>query len=230
MRTYETFIFDLYNTIILDDGFAEREQYRMDTIYSILEKSLYSVKFDKLRDAYLDMSEYFNAIHGEKGIAVSPFYQIDYLLNKLDVHDVVTFKKTYDAYSAAVLQLNPKLMPDAKKALEYIKNQDKKTGLISNTGKTPGVILRILLKELGVFDLFDDMIFSDEIGVLKPNLLVFDIALKRLEAAKDQTIFIGDRKYCDYDGALNAGLSAHLFDRDKENLFALVVNYNGGYK
>ncbi len=213
----------------MDQGYAEREQYRLDTIYSILEKGLYPVKFADLREKYGEMTLYYHSVHEKSNHACSPFYQVQKLLDLLGIQDVVIFKKVYDAYINAVLQINPKLMNNAAKALEHLKDKGCKISIISNTGKTPGDVLRLLLKEMGIFHFFDDMLYSDEVGVLKPHPLIFDLAVERLGAVKTETLFIGDIKYCDVDGAQNAGLAAHLFNREEDDLFQLAVNYSGGY-
>lgn len=229
MKEYRNFIFDLYNTLVVDEAQQERDQYLLDTIYSILEKSLYPVKFPELREKFQEMSRAIDETHARSGLAFSPFSQVRMLLDSMQVHDVVVFKKIYDSYIGAVLQLNPRLLPHARKALEYLREQGCRTGLISNTGKAPGNMLRILLMELGIFELFDEMIFSDEVGVLKPHPYIFEICIQRLGAQKEQTLFIGDLKHCDYDGALQAGLGAHLFDPATQDLFELAVQYSGGY-
>ncbi len=229
MREYQYFIFDLYNTIIQDDANVEREQYHLDTTFSILEKGLYPVKFSELKEKYIEMSRAYDEYHARTGLAFSPFKQVKMWLDSLTVHDVVIFKKVYDSYINAILQINPSLMRNAKKALEYLREQGKKTALISNTGKTPGSILRIMLMELGIYDLFDDMLFSDEVGILKPHPYIFEISVQRLGAVKEDTVFIGDLKHCDYDGALQAGLGAHLFLPQEDDLFQLAVQYTGGY-
>lgn len=231
MQDYSCFFFDLYNTILDDShGLPEREQYRLDSIYTILEKSLFPIKFSILQKAYGEILTELADIQENRHIAFSPFHQVDTLLRKLNVHDVVVFKKVYDSYVDAVLQISPKLVKNAEKALAYLKDKGKKIGLISNTGRTPGNILRLLMKELNIYQYFDDMVFSDEVGVMKPDMIIFDVALKRIGAQKKESIFIGDLKAHDYEGARNAGLSAHLFKKNEEDLYQIAVSYSGDYE
>jgi putative hydrolase of the HAD superfamily len=208
---------------------AEREKYRLDSIYTILEKSLYPVKFPALAEKYANMIAYWAEYQASTGWCMTPFYQVQYLLNSLNVHDLIVFKKTYDVYIDAILQICPEPIHHAQKALQELKDRGKKIGLISNTGKTPGVILRMMLKEINLFDYFDDMVFSDEAGYLKPDERIFHLAADRLGVKRDETIFIGDLKVSDYDGAMGAGLGAHLFNRTKEDLYNIIIGYSGGY-
>ncbi len=229
MPSYGCVIFDLYNTIIDDqEGYAQREKYRIDTIYTILEKGLFPVRFGHLTKKYGELSLH-TAEMNEKGIVIHPFDQVGYLLNELNVRDIVIYKKIYDAFVDAIVQIAPKAMHNADKALAHLKENGKKIGLVSNTGKTPGHALRLMLKDLGLYDYFDVMIFSDELGLLKPDPLVFDIAVRRLGAQKGETVFVGDLKGADHDGAVKAGLNAHLFNKEKDDLFKLAVEYCGGY-
>lgn len=227
---YQAIVFDLYNTILDDaQGLVEREQYRLDTIYTILEKALFPIKFETLQEKYGKMTLYQSEIHAT-GKAVHPFRLVNYLLSELNVHDVIISKKVYDTFADAVLQINPKPIKHAERALKYIKEKGKKVGLLSNTGKTPGHALRMLLLELGLYRYFDEMVFSDEIGFLKPDKAIFDITVARLGVSKEDTIYIGDLKHNDYDGAINAGLNAHLFDRNKDDLYQLAIQYCGSFE
>lgn len=226
MVRYSCIIFDLYNTLIEDHGLAEREQYRLDSIYSILENSQYPISHSQLAEAYGNLMLKIADRQSVDLRVCDPFEQVDLLLKQLKVRDSIIFKKIYDVYVDAALQISPSLMKNAKKALNLLKERGVKVGLISNTGKTPGVVLRLLLRELGVFDLFDDMVFSDEFGYAKPDKSIFDHAVRRLGVDRKDTLFIGDLKSHDFDGAIAAGLHAHLFNRYEDDLLRLVSQYS----
>jgi HAD superfamily hydrolase (TIGR01549 family) len=227
MANYSCFLFDLYGTLLDDThGLAEREQYRLDNIYTILEKSMYPVKFADLQKKYGEMNVHVSEVQDTQKKAFTPFSQVAYLLHLLKVNDLVVFKKVYDSYVDAILQITPKLAKNAERALQLLKEKNKKTGIISNTGKTPGHVVRLLLKELNILDYFDDFVFSDEAGFLKPDPIVFDIAVKKMGVVRKDAIYIGDNKISDYDGAIKAGLAAHLFRRDDDDLYDLAVQFS----
>lgn len=227
MPEFNCFLFDLYGTLLDDThGLAEREQYRLDNIYTILEKSMYPVKFAELQKKYGEMNLYVSEFQDTRKKAFPPFSQVAYLLQLLKVNDLVMFKKIYDTYVDAVLQITPKPAKNAERALQLLKERNKKIGIISNTGKTPGHVVRLLLKELSLLDYFDDFVFSDEVGFLKPDPIVFDVAVKKMGAVRKEAIAIGDNKITDYDGAVKAGLGAHLFRRDDDDLFDLADKYS----
>ncbi len=230
MHNYSCFLFDLYN-IILDDseGMVERERYRLDNIYTILEKSLFPIKFAVLQKKYAEMISYMSELREKSAITFTPFQQVDYLLSLLNIHDVIVFKRVYDCYSDSILQISPKLIKGSENTLELLKERSKKIGLISNADRTPGNTHRILLKELAIYHYFDDITFSDEVGFSKPSPIIFETAIQKLGADKPETIFIGDAKAADSIGARNSGISVHLFKKEEENLYELAASYSGGY-
>jgi len=66
---------------------------------------------------------------------------------------------------------------------------DFKVGMLSNAGG-PG--LRRILNEKGIEKHFKEIIISGEVGHIKPEPKIFEIALERLESKPQETIFIDD--------------------------------------
>lgn len=66
---------------------------------------------------------------------------------------------------------------------------------------------------LGLADFFDYSINSVEVGVLKPDPRIFQIALGCAQVAPKQAVHIGDSYEADVKGALSAGLHSVLLDR-----------------
>ncbi len=218
-------VFDLYRTLIDDSGVeGERERYVQESLYSLLEKNLYPVKHKEVVAAYQEMKVVMEDSH-QRQVAFGPFLQVKYLANKLHVNDHVLLHKMFDLYSTAVLHLSPRFMPHALDTLELLKDNEIKIGLISNTGVTPGFALRLWLEEKKIATLFHTMLFSDEVGVLKPNPLIFEIMAFCLGLAPQDILFIGDTPTIDYQGALTAHFQAHLFKPEEENLYEVVARY-----
>lgn len=89
--------------------------------------------------------------------------------------------------------------------------QNRKTGLLSNSGG-PG--LRRLLKEQNLEELFHEIIVSGEVGFIKPEPEIFQIALERLEAEPSSTIFIDDNPH-NVDASIELGINGILFTSAK---------------
>ena len=112
------------------------------------------------------------------------------------------------AYAGAVLHYPPQLIPGAADLLRALKKKRLKLGLICNTGRTPGFILRKLLDQFGIIKHFSVALFSDETIVRKPDPKIFRQALAALETDPENAIHVGDSPESDIAGAAAAGLQA----------------------
>ncbi|MBJ6143057.1 HAD family hydrolase [Hymenobacter sp. BT559] len=62
------------------------------------------------------------------------------------------------------------------------------------------------LRYLGMSELVDALITSEEIGVPKPDVRIYQVALARLKASPAQTVMVGDNWQADVVGALAVGI------------------------
>lgn len=198
-------IFDLYNTLIVDPSIEERHLYRLNAIWSAIEKSGYPGRFNDLIEAQ-DLAKEQMMTHQQDYFSISVFEQVHILCNYLGIRDIATIKKIYDIWAFASIQIAPEPIQNAREGLEIIREHGKKTALISNTASTPGIALRFLLLKHKLYELFDDLVFSDEFGFMKPKLLIFSRVLERMETEPKDAVFIGDHYHYDKFGALSAGI------------------------
>lgn len=99
-----------------------------------------------------------------------------------------------------------------------LKSNGKKICLISNVD-----IIDIKHWEKSpLCSLFDEAVFSYEVGYLKPQAEIYNIALKRMNAEPEQCIFVGDGGSDELGGAKELGmktiLTRYLLKRDEEKL------------
>ena len=113
-----------------------------------------------------------------------------------------------ETYGDAAINVPPMLMEGAVEVLAELRGMGLRLALISNTGRTPGRVLRLLMSEMGIADAFDTLIFSDEVGLAKPNPAIFDLALAALEVTTAETLHVGDDLVLDWYGAHQADMSA----------------------
>ena len=74
-------------------------------------------------------------------------------------------------------------------------------------------VQRPRLKSAKIYDYFDHIVVSDEIGVAKPDGRYFEYAWKKIDkVAKDKVLVIGDNPNSDIQGAKDFGFHACLFD------------------
>jgi putative hydrolase of the HAD superfamily len=100
------------------------------------------------------------------------------------------------------------LFEGARKVLSYL--QEKYTLHIISNGFKETTLTKMDLSGLNPY--FSNVIISEEVGVNKPDKAVFQYALDKANAQKDQSIMIGDSLEADIYGALNFGMKAIFFN------------------
>ncbi|HEX3176612.1 MAG TPA: HAD-IA family hydrolase [Methylomirabilota bacterium] len=111
-----------------------------------------------------------------------------------------------DAYSRPALIVPPALDAGAPKALTALREEGYTLALVSNTMRTPGTTLRQLLERFGLLRLFAHTVFSDEVGIRKPDPAIFRGALDAVGADAATAIHVGDDGLLDVGGARAAGM------------------------
>jgi putative hydrolase of the HAD superfamily len=89
----------------------------------------------------------------------------------------------------------------------------QKVGLISNAWSG----LRAFIKSRGFEDVFDDMIISAEVGLIKPDARIYQLALERLDVEPAEAVFVDDFPV-NVDGARAIGMYAIQFTRPDATL------------
>jgi putative hydrolase of the HAD superfamily len=114
-------------------------------------------------------------------------------------------------------------MDDAFDTLEVLAARDYKMHIISN-GYQDIQIKK--MKSGGIYHFFDQIITNDIAGARKPEKAIFDFALERANAKRENSIMIGDNLIADIEGARNAGLKTIYFnpelgENESENICEL---------
>jgi len=113
-------------------------------------------------------------------------------------------------WEEAMLDAPPPFLPGAREALWALRRRGLLIGLISDTGLTPGRVLRRVIAAAGLLIAFDWLTFSDEIGVTKRCPQAFTSTLYALGVQPGQALHIGDTPATDLEGARAAGLHCAL--------------------
>ncbi len=93
--------------------------------------------------------------------------------------------------------------------IDYIRDlrANYKTALLSNAFSN----VRYFVEEVWKFaDAFDHMIISSEVGIVKPDAKIYQLALERLEVLPGEAVFIDDFQH-NIEGARAVGLQAIHF-------------------
>jgi len=95
------------------------------------------------------------------------------------------------------------LLPGAKELMEALQGKVK-MGIITN-GFTE--LQSIRLERTGMTDYFDHVVISEEVGVAKPDIAIFDHTHRIIgEPAKDRMLMVGDNPHSDILGGIDFGI------------------------
>jgi putative hydrolase of the HAD superfamily len=99
------------------------------------------------------------------------------------------------------------VLASASALLDSLRARGVKTGLVANSWPDPGRVLRRDAEVLGLAERLDTMVFSEELGVRKPDPAIFLHACRELEVEPIATMFVGDNLVTDVQGAADVGMT-----------------------
>jgi putative hydrolase of the HAD superfamily len=126
--------------------------------------------------------------------------------------DAKIFAEAVEAYGAPALEYPPDLMPGAGEAVRALTARGLRLGIVSNTGRTPGVVLRRILERYDLLRYFEAIAisYSDEVGFRKPDSRIFERTLDALGVEPARALHVGDNPDHDVAGAREFGMrTAH---------------------
>ena len=141
-------------------------------------------------------------------------------------HSPDLLEKIEKAYTEAVIESPPALIEGSFEILDYLKDEEYKLGLICNTGRSPGKLLRKLMRHHRILHYFDGLTFSDELKIRKPDPRIFLFTLKNLKSTPSSSIHVGDELQTDVKGAKDAGMTAIHFNRGNPHLQEIQPDYS----
>ncbi|MGE7837715.1 HAD family hydrolase [Viridibacillus arvi] len=101
--------------------------------------------------------------------------------------------------------------PKYKEVLVELKRQGYLLGMITN-GKVG--FQRANISGLGIENLFDVIVVSEEVGMKKPDKNIFEYALAKLQMSPNDAVFIGDNPTNDVEAARDVGMIG-IWKRDQ---------------
>jgi putative hydrolase of the HAD superfamily len=204
--------FDLWETLITDTPELSRrqERLRLDRLEAILIARGFGAAADRIEHAHRALWKRCQDLYWSGDVDVPCRRQIEHFLEELELDpatfDEETLAELEHAYAHAALELPPAVVPHADQTLAGLKSRGLVVGLISNTGRTPGYVLRAVLDRLGLAPFIDVMVFSNEHGACKPQRSIFEELRAGLGVPYDAMLFVGDNLYVDVHGAQRCGM------------------------
>jgi putative hydrolase of the HAD superfamily len=210
--------FDLWETLITNDPEVSigHGQYRIERMERVLTARGHAAEAAQIERAYRSVWTRCQELYWSADVDIPCRRQIEVFIEELGVDpsriDDGTLDELERVYANAAVELLPAVVPGARELLEEVRRRGLRTGLISNTGRTPGYALRQILNRLDLSRYLDAMVFSNEHGVCKPQPSIFETLRSALDARFEEMMFIGDNLYVDVYGAKRCGMKAVHFN------------------
>lgn len=204
---YKHIFFDLDRTLWDFDSSAEMAFTELFEKYNLKEKGIESIKI--LQKAYNVHNEQLWELyrHGkiEKEVLRSLRFQLTFA--DFGIADEGLAEKVGNDY-LAISPLKVSLFPNAFETLQYL--QKKYILHLITNGFSE--VQFIKLKASGLEKYFIEIITSEEAGVKKPDVKIFEYSLQKSGAKANESLMVGDDYEVDVLGAKNAGIDQVLFD------------------
>ena len=208
MKRPAAITFDFWGTLFADHG--DGPDRRVDIrVAAFAEVS--GADPGQVANAHKEMGRAFMRHHIKEKQTLTPHHGVTMMCEACDVAlNEEQFAAMEQRFATAILEAPPEPIADAVRAVRETAERVP-IAIISDAGISPGSSLRVLLERAGILDCFTTTIFSDEVGVAKPQRPMFEKAAEGLQVEIDTLLHIGDLEPTDIDGAIAVGSQAALF-------------------
>jgi len=204
--------FDFWHTLFTEQpgAFLKYKQRRHGMLQEVL-RSCRVVDIEELEHACRLEAEAHNSIWREEHRTLEAAERVNRILGHLEISlPEATVAGLVTNFEEGLLEHPPILVDGAREALNVL-SRDYRLGIISDVGFSPGRVLKRVLADHDLINVFDSLVFSDEAGRAKPHTEVFERTARSLAAKPEEIVHIGDLEYTDIVGAKRAGYHAIRF-------------------
>jgi putative hydrolase of the HAD superfamily len=218
MSPIKAVTFDFWQTLVEDSpkNLAKQRARRMEAIGAILRRAGCALSARKVEAAYERservLHERFWSRDRDPQIGEQVQLVLDIAAPGICVGlEPALLAEAVTGYSDPVLHFPPDLHPGAAEAVTGLAGRGIALGIVSNTGRTPGIILRQILERYDLLRHFSVISYSDEVGYRKPDPEIFRRTLAGLGEEAGHAAHVGDNPIADVTGAQGAGMrGVHL--------------------
>jgi len=196
-------IFDFIGTL------ANVKNYSLENSKTKLYKAIVDAGFNisagNFLKAYSQSHEKYRVVRYQELVEVTNAIWISEALNSLGFKtnpEDTQIKTAVNVFFEDYLN-SLELRPCVKRLLNKF-SIEHKLGLVSNFTYAPVIYAGI--RKLGINQFFSVILVSEEVGWRKPNIKIFEEILRRLDAAAEETVYVGDSPLEDIKGAKAVGM------------------------
>lgn len=203
---------DLWGTLLTYGDREAETQWRVREFTTVLHEFGHLIPDHTVREAVLGLREEMLQRQRTSGEQLPVRDQVSAMVAAMGVTDDRLVDVLLIPHTHAVLRACPQVMPSAHTALWATKTAGARLVLTSNTLATPMSVSRLILEEHGFSGIFDDTVFSSDIGLAKPRPEVFHTVADRNGTTPARVVHVGNDWKTDVLGALGAGCRALFFN------------------
>lgn len=198
--------FDFWFTLFREANGQPRQRTRAEALARITR-----VGVEEAEAALNEIAAHFRRYHLENQRTLGPHDAVHMVATHFGLDfDQSTAHRLATAFAEAVLPYPPEPIEGALEAVR-LAAQYGPVGIISDTGMSPGRYLRQLLDRFGFSPYIACSVFSDEVGVSKPQRQVFEVCARKMGVEPNELFHIGDTEQTDIVGAHTVGARSCLF-------------------
>ena len=230
MTHYKHFSFDLWMTLIKSNPSFKK----LRAGYFFAHHNPLQKKIEEVEQVFRHVDLMCNAINEKTGKNIDAeemygmvIYQLAHSVEAVQEADM---SKLYIEMEHLVLENMPVLYSaETKDVLDKIKGEKGNTmSILSNTAFIKGTTLRKVLLQLQIGNYFDFQLYSDEVGVSKPNCKIYEtmfeqVTLARYEAIQlKDVVHIGDNTIADIAAADAFGIGSFQINTNNQLITDLL--------
>jgi putative hydrolase of the HAD superfamily len=221
MREYQNYIFDLYGTLVdIRTNEAKLSLWKnLANVYSLMGASYEPAELKEsyrqlVKEEIADTLPIRRQTFSDPGIVIE---EVEILLEH--VFDQLLARKGVAADEEMIRQTGLlfrglswsyiRLYDGVRVLLSALKKAGKNRYLLSNAQR---IFTEPEMKMLGIYNQFDGILYSSDVGVKKPSCHFYDALFERYGLKKEESVMIGNEYVADICGAANYGIdSMYIF-------------------
>lgn len=196
-------IFDLDDTIY---NYTKCHNMSINVIYELISKYT-NIGVNDIKNIYTNIDDNHKALTINSASSHNKYIKFKHLLEKLNMTNVEEIHKKY----WEIFYQNIKLNDGVLDLIIWLKSIGIKLYILTDY-ETEYQIEK--LKQLNIFDYFDYILTSEEIGCEKPSIHCFNYIIMKTNSNKNEIIMIGDNFNKDIVGAINSGIYSYYYNVD----------------
>ena len=210
---YKNIFFDIDDTLWYTIHNSRETNYEL---YQYFNLDRYFNSFEQFFSIFIDCNEKMWSQYALGKVDMDYINRNRFMcpLRKVGITDE-SIAHNYSEKFFSTLPYKKTLLPNAGELLSYLRGSGKYCLYVLSNGLSK--IQYQKLRSGGIYDYFDKIILSEDIGVAKPQQAIFDFAMSATHSVYKESLMIGDSWVNDIGGAQAVGMDQIYFNPRKES-------------